>query len=629
HLWRFEDVDPVGADIWDTYIIPEICRPVAVTVETARPELVFRFDADQVWACKLAALALHPVADAAAADWLAGQLEAVAGEFRGRAACLDAPAKAYDPPRAWQPLGMVAWPLTIEDAITPASLPTDVPPAPGELRLACAAMVRGEYEPASLAIRPLRDLGPCSLALTGDLGEDLTAALDLVHCNTSRGFNSLAYRIRPHTLRPGAAVDLKAHVTRQLVVTFHTRPETPPGTRRPHLQLRNAAGAVLLDVPIEVTVHPVVLDRDTPFLMGFFGLMPPGELGPERQWAAFEETLLLLRSHGMNAVSGGPNWRLKGWENGRPVLDLGEADRFFALLRKHGFEHPINGYGGCRFLGLHDGYRKGAATSRVEKESGLPYEEAFLRAWQAINEHASRQHWPTVFYAMCDETRVRSVAEAELEFMKTMAEISRRWPDRVRASGSYSVTFERSPRDEDDLLHWHQEFFRVLDISSLNNHDASVLEEARRLGREIHIYNQGRDRYSFGLYQWAEQAKGVRARWQWHLNILHGYQFFDLDGREPDTAMLCYGREGIYPTLDFERCREGAEDFHLLHTLSQRLEAARRQPERAAAVRQGQALLQRLESSVGVNRRTPPAGYDPMALKEELVRACAALAEDR
>jgi hypothetical protein len=36
----------------------------------------------------------------------------------------------------------------------------------------------------------------------------------------------------------------------------------------------------------------------------------------------------------------------------------------------------------------------------------------------------------------------------------------------------------------------------------------------------------------------ARLHKGIRGRMQWHLLALHGNQFFDLDGREPDTAML-------------------------------------------------------------------------------------------
>lgn len=58
------------------------------------------------------------------------------------------------------------------------------------------------------------------------------------------------------------------------------------------------------------------------------------------------------------------------------------------------------------------------------------------------------------------------------------------------------------------------------------------MKEAEKLDKEAHIYNQGRTRYSFGLYQWSVFRKGIKVRWQWHLNMLHGHQFFGLDGRQ-------------------------------------------------------------------------------------------------
>ncbi len=148
---------------------------------------------------------------------------------------------------------------------------------------------------------------------------------------------------------------------------------------------------------------------------------------------------------------------------------------------------------------------------------------------------------------MCDETRVREQAERELEFMQAMRGVTKLFPETVRSSGSYSVHFRNRPSDRDDMLYWHQQFFAALDVNSLNNHDQSVMSEAKKLGCDIHIYNQGLSRYSFGLYQWSEYQKGVRARWQWHLSALHGYQFFDLDGREPDTAAICYRARSPLP----------------------------------------------------------------------------------
>ena len=322
-----------------------------------------------------------------------------------------------------------------------------------------------------------------------------------------------------------------------------------------------AAGGAELKVPVRLVVSSVVLDRQSEFLMGYYGLMPPRLIPKEKRWEVLEKTLAMLKDYGMNVVCGGPSWTLKGWKNGEPIIDFGDCDRFFALLRKHGFTRAIGGYGGLRFRGLHDRYQKGRSGARVERESGLPYQEVLMRAWRAVDKHARERAWPTIYYAMCDETRVREVAERELAFMKMMAKVSAAFPRTVRTSGSYSVHFRSRPTNPNDMLYWHQRFFEALDISSLNVHDPTVMAEARRLGKEVHIYNQGRTRYTFGLYQWSEFRKGIKARWQWHLNILHGYQFFDVDGREPDTAMIRWHSKGVIPTVSFERCREGSDDF--------------------------------------------------------------------
>jgi hypothetical protein len=622
-LWRFEDLEPVGqgAGLWETYMESELTKPVRLTVRTERPTLGFRFTADVPWACKISALAVCRKGDAVARQWLDDQLAGVRQDFAAKAVCLDPKVDALPAPAAWRDRGFTSWPVHLEDTVLPQSQPPEDASPPTALSLATGPMVRGEYETVCLAIRPERDLGQCRLEVVGDLGGGVSATVGTLWYNTSRGFSTIAYRVLPHTLRPASSLALPAGITRQVVVTIQAEDDARAGARELALRLLDAEGRELLRVPIRIDVRPVVLRRDTPFLMGFFGLMPPGCYQGEERWRILADTLVLLREHGMNAVSGGPDWSLKGWDNGMPELDLGDLDRFFSLLAEHGFNRPINGYGGLRFNGLHDRYTKGRSADRVAKQSGLDYDVAFTRAWGAFDREARARNWPPIFYAMCDETRVRAQAEEELEFMRLMGTATARFPQTVRASGSYSVSFEKQPRDRDDLLYWHQEFFRALDISSLNGHDPSVMAEARKLGKEIHIYNQGRTRYSFGLYQWAEFRHGVTARWQWHLNVLHGYQFFDLDGREPDTAMLCYGRDRIYPTIHFERCREGAEDFHLYHTLASLLAEKPNSPA-APLARQ---VLAELDQGMGLNQRQPPESYDPRRLKNRVVAACEAM----
>ena len=620
-LYRFEDVEPIGVDLWDTYMKPELARRAMFEAEAGADGLALRFEADRVWGSKVAAVAIHRADDANGAKWLAAELEKLAEEFRSKAVCLDGPAPELDVPAAWRDLGLVAWPVRIEDDVTPSTVPENLPESPEALKLQRLA-VGGEFEPFCLALRPQSDLGPCRVELEPLAGPGrVTGKVELVRYQTSRGFGTISYHVRPHTLRPVTTLGLPKDVTRELVATVLVPRGAPAGAYCGGLVLKDSSGKTLLRVPLELSVRPVSLDRKTDYLMGFFGLMPPSLVPEDRRGPVLEQTLRTLREHGMNAVSGGPSWHLKGWQQGKPVIDFGEMDRFFALLRKHGLDKPVNGYGGIRFVGLHQGYEKGQVGVKVAEQSGLSYEEALMRAWQAVDAHAREQGWPLIYYAMCDETRVRDKAERELEFMRMMGKVSAAFPDTVRTSGSYSVSFTDRPTDLDDLGYWHQRFFEALDVSSLNNHDPTVMAEADRLGKEIQIYNQGRTRYSFGLYQWSEYLRGVRARWQWHLNVLHGYQFFDLDGREPDTAMLCYGREGLYPTIHFERCREGAEDFYLYQTLWNLVEKRRQAGDRSPALEEAAAVLEDAVAPVELNEREPPEGYDADLLKAQVVAA--------
>ncbi len=620
-LYRFEDMEPIGVDVWDTYMEPELARPATFEAEASADGLTLRFEADRTWGSKVAAMAIHRADDARGAKWLAAELEKLAEEFRSKAVCLDGPAPDFDVPAAWRDLGLVAWPVGIEDDVTPNTVPENPPESPQAVKLQRLA-AGGEFEPFCLALRPQTDLGPCRVELEPPAGPGrVTGKVELVRYQTSRGFGTIAYHVRPHTLRPVTTLELPKDVTRELVATVLVPRGTPAGAYRGGLVLKNRSGKAFLRVPLELSVRPVAIDRKTDYLMGFFGLMPPNLVPDDRRWPVLEQTLRTLREHGMNAVSGGPSWNLKGWQEGKPEIDFGEMDRFFALLRKFGFDKPVNGYGGIRFAGLHQGYEKGQVGDKVEEQSGLSYEEALMRAWQAVDAHGREQGWPLIYYAMCDETRVRDKAERELEFMRAMGKVSAAFPGTVRTSGSYSVSFTSRPTDLDDLGYWHQRFFEALDVSSLNKHDPTVMAEADRLGKEIHIYNQGRTRYSFGLYQWSEYLKGVRARWQWHLNVLHGYQFFDLDGREPDTAMLCYGRKGLYPTIHFERCREGAEDFYLYQTLWDLVRKRQQAGDRRPPVQDAAAVLEKAVAQLKLNQRQPPEGYDANRLKAEVVAA--------
>jgi hypothetical protein len=225
--------------------------------------------------------------------------------------------------------------------------------------------------------------------------------------------------------------------------------------------------------------------------------------------------------------------------------------------------------------------------------------------FDAIRRHADDHRWLPFVFPMCDEPRVRETTARIIESVKFLKNAAPWLP----MAGSYSVSFAEK---DDPLL--VQALFRELDVSILNEHDRRVMNEGRKLGKDILIYNQGRSRYTFGAYLWSERAKGVKGFCQWHMFATHGYQFFDLDGREPDDGIIALRTEGIRPTLDLERVRTGVTDFRYLLTLSNLAARARKQGlSRAAGNAEG--VLREVAEKLRLGERDKPAWLDLDALR--------------
>ena len=112
----------------------------------------------------------------------------------------------------------------------------------------------------------------------------------------------------------------------------------------------------------------------------------------------------------------------------------------------------------------------------------------------------------------------------------------------------------------------------------------------------------------------------MKGRQQWHLHIQHGFQFFDLDGREPDTGVLYYGQDEPIPTLAFIRCAEGADDFYYCQSLYNRIENVKNKTGiDSGIVEKAKAVLSKIESGIKINERRKPDWLD----NDEFRRACA------
>jgi len=619
-LYDFEDVEPLpGTDMWKTYM-EKLFSPVEFDVEVTGGRLELAFSADREWSWKLAALVVYPAARRAEGRAFVEKVWAEQRKtFATNAVCLDEPAAPLDPELARLP----ALPFRVgpDEAVRPGAVPSKERVL-SEIRISAA---QGEHEPAVFGLRAAVDMRDVTVRLDGLAGGPGAAIPperilpQVAWYVARRGFNSTSYRFETHTLRPARGFAVPAGVARLVWVDVSVPETAAPGeySGRVVVDYTARGSAKRLELPVKLTVWPFKL-READFARGFYGIEPP-RLLPEAQRAELQRGILrILRDHRMNSFSGGPDVVLKGFRNGEPVLDFSEADRFMELARSHGFSGPYMNYGGGGIAGLFEphGYVKGRTGERLERETGLPYEEVCRRVLEAYRAHAEEKRYLPVILGLVDETRVAEHAREQLELQKTLRKAAP-W---LAIGGSYSVSFA-GPADE--LHRLLREMFATLRVNVLNVHDRSALEAAGRLGNELWIYNQGQSRYSFGFYQWSECAKGVKGRMEWHLFPLHGWQYFDLDGREPDTGVIAYhSKLGILPTVQLARAREGVEDMLYCQTLASFAAENPNHPAAAGA----RALLERLDSGIRLGERAQPGWLDIEDMRARLAAAIVAFA---
>ncbi len=604
-VYHFQDTEPLpGDDLWDTYLA-YLFSPVSATVSIREDPFDLHVAADGPHARRLAGLIIYPEGDARAEAWASGTLSRQRDEFPSRAVERPlpemlgaAPVTAED-----EANGYVLFAPRIEDTVYFSSMPT-----PEQLRLRLDTFVsRGEVRSLTLAIRPFVDLGRTVLSVSDLVGDGAVLPSDCVTVSVvrhlpTRGLGSLMYRITPRYLEPAQEVSLPAGLTRQVWLTVRVPVDAPAGRYHGRLLLR-AEGRKLIEMPLSLEVLPLALD-EADFLSGFFHIEHDLPLEDRARYEMQDRVFRAFRERGFNTFSGGPLIDFQGLDSqGAPVIDFSAADRFMAQARAAGFDWEINNYGGLVVTGLYDiySYTKGETGSALEERYGLPFEEIAGRVWSAILSHAREHNWLPFSYTLCDETRVAELAREQLEFMRMLERVA---PE-LRTTGGYSVSFEPT---EDPLELALQGYFRALDVSMLNSHDELAMAKARELGKDVYIYNQGRSRYAFGAYQWSERAKGVSGRYEWIAFIRHGYDYFDLDGREPDPRMIYFASDGLRPSLLLEQCAEGMNDFRYLQTLENLAKAAAVSDsgEARQAASEAQSFLADIASRIRISERRRP-----------------------
>jgi hypothetical protein len=439
----------------------------------------------------------------------------------------------------------------------------------------------GECEPVTLALVPLRDLGNVSVIagdLTGPAGTIPGAAIDsgYVSYRLSRVTSDGAvYTISPRLIMPGAVVNMPQGITRRFWLTVRTPPDAKPGAYKGTITIRTQEGEASL-VALEFRVRAGGLDPvDIP--SGPFGYTigipwfgdDPGTARYNQQMLA--QSLQKLREHGFTACSGLPSISYRGFREGKPVLDFRAADRAMALAKEQGFLAVVSYGGGVSGL---DAYHRDPSAMTA---AGFQDYASFVKAiYSQVQEHAQQNGWIPVYYNLADEPIGDELVRAA-ENAEAYRQAFPQGPPYFTGASSFRGSDSRNP---------HFRLAKALHVVSWNDHDEAAVRLIHDAGADWAFYNGG-NRWSYGTYMYkAAKQYGMKFRLSWHWNVVAGDPFYALDCREDDYAWCNSSPDGqLIPSVEFERLREGLDDYRRLITL-ERLASEHQVAPAAQAARQ-------------------------------------------
>jgi hypothetical protein len=422
----------------------------------------------------------------------------------------------------------------------------------------------GEYEPLSVAICPLADLGPVTASISDLVGPGKISSADIAVGYVSNRLTRVSgdgavYTIAPRLIVPRPTVDVRKGVARRFWLTVHPPADAVPGIYHGQVTIAAVQGKPA-KVEVEYRVYAGTLDAvDIPVGPWSHEINIPWDGGDAAAQAwnetMAERSLRHIRGAGFTTVSGLPRITYHGFKDGKPLFDFQQADRQMALARQVGFTMPVVTY--TDFVGLNV-YAKDVAAMQA---AGFSDYSQFVKAvFTAIQTHADSAAWLPVYWNLGDEPLgddlVRSAENAEAY----RAAFSQ-GPPLFTGATSFSSASADDP---------HYRFAKALHVANVNDHNAESIRMLQQAGSQWAFYNGG-NRWTYGTYLYkAAKEFDMKFRLSWHWNAVAGDPYYALDCREDDYAWCNANAEGeLIPSIAFEReMRSGIDDYRYLLTLA-------------------------------------------------------------
>jgi len=466
-----------------------------------------------------------------------------------------------------------------------------------------AGAFAGELEPVTLALVPLRDLGKVEVSVTELRGPTATIPASAVDVNyvsyrISRVSSAgTVYTITPRLLMPGGVVDMPRGLTRRFWLTVRTPADARPGVYKGTVSIRAGNGQISR-VPLEFRVRAGKLDPvDVPAGPFGYSIGIPW-FGDDPRAAQYNQQMMLkslrkMREYGFTACSGIPSIDFHGFNQGKPILDFRSADAHMKLLKDLGFLAVTSYGGGVSGFGAYS-----QDTSAMNSAGFQDYATFVKSIYSQVERHAEANRWIPVYYNLADEPIGDDLVRAA-ENAEAYRRAFPKGPPYFTGASSFTGSDRQNP---------HFRLSKALHVVSWNDHDEAAVNLLHRSGSDWAFYNGG-NRWTYGTYMYkAAKQYGMKFRLTWHWNVVAGDPYYALDCREDDYAWCNASPDGrLIPAVEFERLREGLDDYRRLITL----DALVKQHPGAPAARAAGTLIANRMGAFKLGQRDHDALFPP------------------
>ncbi|MBA3709678.1 MAG: hypothetical protein H0W83_12760 [Planctomycetes bacterium] len=474
-------------------------------------------------------------------------------------------AAGVEPTAADRKRGYVLFARDPQTRVYPNQAPAaaDLIPAAG-LTAACAA---GEFEPVTLVIRPLQDLGATAITFTAPSLGGKPSPVEVrpfVVKYLPLQAQGMWYEAQPTLLYPYADRVLTKDWNCQYWLTVHVPAGTPGGDYAGTITIAPKNGAKTV-VPVTLTVRPFDLPRST-MENGMWNCGPWSnhQLGAFPTDDALIDPLLDaetkdMSEHGLNGYQfGAPDSAPYDPATGLLALDFRHFDHIAAALAK-------NGMAGRHLFSILN-FANYKLMNHGVKEFSPEFDKAYLAAMTQLRDWMTMRNVKGVLQVTdeCRETELNDWNRNRVDTLKHL-----RLARKVEGL-QLMVTLMG---DVDGFNRPYTPLIPLMDVVSSHSwarsDDQVYLTTVEKMA-DLWTYNNGFTRCAFGFYNWKSKAQG---HWQW----VYSWECTSphLPVSMPGDTSAAYAVPGGYlDTLKFENVREGIDDQRYLALMETTLAAA-------------------------------------------------------